>query len=156
MNISTTAHAADTAADTAAVAAVLDRLTAAWNAGDGVAYGAEFTDDATYITYVGTLYVGGTEIGSAHQALFDSFLKGTRLAGEIVGIRFTGPDTALVVTRGDVHKGKPGKLHKIQTYTLVRQANGEWKVAAFQNTKHKALMEAISFKAQPATRPAVA
>ncbi|WP_182897826.1 SgcJ/EcaC family oxidoreductase [Microbispora sp. H10830] len=154
MNASTTARAADTAADTAAVTAVLDRLTAAWNAGDGAAYGAEFTADATYITYVGTLYVGGTEIGSAHQALFESFLKDTRLASEIVGIRFTGPDTALVVTRGDVHKGRPGKLGKIQTYTLVRRAGGDWKIAAFQNTKHKALMEAISFKAQPATKPA--
>ncbi|WP_067171308.1 SgcJ/EcaC family oxidoreductase [Microtetraspora niveoalba] len=146
----------NTTTDTAAVIAVLDRLTAAWNAGDGAAYGAEFTADATYITYVGTLYVGGVEIGTAHQALFDSFLKGTRLAGEIVDIRFTGPDTALVITRGDVHKGRPGKLHKIQTYTLVRQADGGWKVAAFQNTKHRALMEAISFKAQPATRPAAA
>ncbi|MEV4458082.1 hypothetical protein [Microbispora sp. NPDC049633] len=64
------------------------------------------------------------------------------------------PATALVVTRGDVHKGRPGKLGKIQTYTVVRQATGEWKVAAFQNTKHKALMEAISFRAQPATKPA--
>ncbi|MEV5754035.1 SgcJ/EcaC family oxidoreductase [Actinoallomurus sp. NPDC052308] len=140
---------------TAAVAAVLDRLTAAWNAGDGPAYGAEFTADATYITYVGTLYIGGTEIGTAHQALFGSFLKGTRLASEIVDIRFTGPDTAVVITRGDVHKGRrPGRRHKIQTYTLVRQETGDWKVAAFQNTKHKALMEAISFKTQPATRPA--
>ncbi|GAA0329477.1 SgcJ/EcaC family oxidoreductase [Actinoallomurus spadix] len=139
---------------TAAVTAVLDRLTAAWNAGDGAAYGAEFTADATYITYVGTLYVGGAEIGAAHQALFESFLKGTRLTSEIVDVRFTGPDTAVVITRGDVHKGRPGRLHKIQTYTLVRQESGDWKVAAFQNTKHKALMEAISFKVQPATRPA--
>src|SRR5690242_19328432 len=114
--------------NTAAVTAVLDRLTAAWNAGDGAAYGAEFTADATYITYVGTLYVGGDEIGTAHQALFDSFLKGTRLTSEIVGIRCPGPDTAMVVTRGDVHKGRPGKLHKIQTYTLVRQPAGDWKV----------------------------
>ncbi|WP_433351881.1 SgcJ/EcaC family oxidoreductase [Microtetraspora malaysiensis] len=152
MNISTTAYTADTAA----VTAVLDRLTAAWDAGDGAAYGAEFTDDATYITYVGTLYIGGAEIGTAHQALFDSFLKGTQLASEIVSIRFTGPDTVLITTRGDVHKGRAGKLHKIQTYTLARQATGDWKVVAFQNTKHKALMEAFSFKAQPATKPAAA
>lgn len=137
-----------------AVTAVLDRLTTAWNAGDGAAYGAEFTADATYITYVGTLYVGGIEIGAAHQDLFESFLKGTRLTSEIVDIRFTGPDTAVVITRGDVHKGRPGRLRKIQTYTVIRQETGDWKVAAFQNTKHKALMEAISFKARPATKPA--
>ncbi|WP_233358899.1 SgcJ/EcaC family oxidoreductase [Thermomonospora amylolytica] len=145
-----------TAHDTAAITAVLDRLAAAWKAGDGAAYGAEFTENATYITYVGTLYVGAPEIGTAHQALFGSFLKGTQLAYEIVSIRFTAPDTALVVTRGDTHKGKPGKLHKIQTYTLTRQPDGTWKVAAFQNTKHKPVMEAISFKFQPTSKPAAA
>ena len=140
--------------DTAAITAVLDRLAAAWSAGDGAAYGAEFTEDATYITYVGTLYRGAREIGSAHQALFDGFLKGTRLAHEIVSVRFTGPGTALGVTRGDVHKGKPGGLRKIQTYMLARRPDGAWKVAAFQNTKHRADMEAVSFKFQPTTRPA--
>jgi uncharacterized protein (TIGR02246 family) len=138
----------------AAITAVLDRLTDAWNRGDGAAYGAQFTSDATYITYVGTLYVGGQEIGHAHQVLFDSFLKDTRLAGQTVSIRVTGPDTAVVITRGATYKGKPGKLDKIQTYTLARQGDGEWKIAAFQNTKHKTVMEAISFKFQPASKPA--
>jgi hypothetical protein len=67
---------------------------------------------------------------------------------------FEEADTAVVITRGDVHKGRPGRLRKIQTYTVIRQETGDWKVAAFQNTKHKALMEAISFKARPATKPA--
>ncbi|WP_327587793.1 SgcJ/EcaC family oxidoreductase [Nonomuraea sp. NBC_00507] len=141
-------------ADTRAITAVLDRLTTAWNRGDGSAYGAQFTADATYITYVGTLYIGAQEIGDAHQVLFDSFLKGTNLASQTRSIRFTGPDTALVITRGDTYKGKPGKLHKIQTYTLLRQPDGDWKIAAFQNTKHQAVMEAISFAFQPASKPA--
>lgn len=143
-------------ADTAAVTAVLDRLTAAWNAGDGSAYGAEFTSDATYITYVGTLYQGADEIGHAHQVLFDSFLKGTRLASETQSIRLTGPDSALVVTRGGTSKGDkaPAKLDKVQTYTFVREDGGAWKVAAFQNTKRKPLMEAVSFRFQPASKPA--
>ncbi|RFU43389.1 SgcJ/EcaC family oxidoreductase [Actinomadura logoneensis] len=160
-----------TSADATAITAVLDRLTAAWNAGDGAAYGAEFTADATYITYVGTLYQGADEIGHAHQVLFDSFVKGTKLASETQSIRMTGPDSALVVTRGATHmtgpdsalvvtrgathKGdRPAKLDKIQTYTLVRGADGAWKVAAFQNTKRKPLMEAISFRFQPASKPA--
>ncbi|WP_219517622.1 SgcJ/EcaC family oxidoreductase [Nonomuraea ceibae] len=141
--------------DSTAITAVLERLADAWRIGDGAAYSAEFTPDATYITYVGTLYVGRPEIGSAHQALFDSFLKGTRLAYEIIDIRFTGPDTALVITCGDTYKDKPGKLQKIQTYALARQGDGRWQVAAFHNTKHKPVMEAISFKFQPAAKPAV-
>lgn len=140
-------------ADTKAIRALLDRLTEAWNRGDGTAYAAGFTDDATYITFVGTLYHGVDDIGGAHQTLFDSLLKGTRLASEIIEIRFYSADTAVVITRGDTYKGKPGKLSKIQTYTVVRQADGQWLIAAFQNTQHKKLMEAISFKIQPKTKP---
>lgn len=140
--------------DTAAIHALIDGLTEAWDRGDGTTYGAGFTDDATYITYVGTLYRGPEEIGRAHQALFDSFLKGTRLASEVIDLRFHGPDTAVVITRGDTYKkNRPAKLPKVQTYTVVRQADGEWRVAAFQNTKHKALLEAISFRFQPASKP---
>ncbi|WP_412520081.1 SgcJ/EcaC family oxidoreductase [Actinomadura madurae] len=139
--------------DTAAIKTLFARLTAAWDAGDGAAYGACFTPDASYITYVGTLYRGAEEIGAAHQALFDSFLKGTRLACEIVDIRLTTPDTAVVITRGDTYKKAPGKLKKLQTNTVVRDTGGEWRLAAFQNTLHKSLMEAASFKFQPATKP---
>jgi len=85
--------------------------------------------------------------------LFDSFLKGTRLASEILGIRFHGAETAVVTTRGDTYKNKPGKLRKLQTFTIVR-TNGEWRIAAFQNTMHKRLMEALSFRFRPDSRPA--
>lgn len=141
--------------DTTAIHALLDQLHDAWGRGDGDAYGAAFTDDATYITYVGTLYHGGAEIGHAHQVLFDSFLKGTKLAGEVVGIHFQGADTAVVVTRGDTYKKKAGKLRKVQTYTVVREPAG-WRIASFQNTMRKPLMEAISFRFKPESRPVAA
>ncbi|MBD2898574.1 SgcJ/EcaC family oxidoreductase [Actinomadura nitritigenes] len=140
--------------DTDAIRALFEQLTDAWDRGDGAAYGACFTADATYITYVGTLYRGAEEIGTAHQALFDSFLKGTKLACEIVDIRMTTPDSAVVITRGDTYKKAPGKLKKLQTNTAVRGADGRWRLAAFQNTLHKSLMEAVSFRFQPATKPA--
>ncbi|MEV0184335.1 SgcJ/EcaC family oxidoreductase [Streptomyces sp. NPDC050625] len=146
--------------DAAAIHAVLERSCAAWVNGDGAAYGKQFTADATDVTYVGTAYHGGTEIGRAHQALFDSFLKGTRLILEVVDLRFYGTDTAVVVTRGDVRKGGPkadedlGRLGKLATYTVVREADGAWRIAAVQKTQRKPLMEAVSFRFQPATRPA--
>ncbi|GLY64972.1 hypothetical protein [Amycolatopsis taiwanensis] len=57
--------------------------------------------------------------------------------------------------RGANYKGtKPSNLDKIMTYTLVR-TESDWKVTAFQNTKRKPLMEAISFKFQPASKPAM-
>jgi uncharacterized protein (TIGR02246 family) len=148
------ATSTDARADLTAIRALLQQSSDAWDRGDGTAYGACFTADATDVTFVGTVYHGAEEIGRAHQALFDSFLKGTRLTMEILDIRRYGADTAVVVTRGEVSKGKPKKLGKLATYTLVRDADGHWRIAAVQKTKRRSLMEAISFRAQPATKPA--
>lgn len=143
-----------TSTDIDAIRALIERSRQAWDRGDGAAYGACFTADATDITYVGTIYHGGEEIGRAHQALFDSFLKGTRLTVDILEIRRYGADTAVVVTRGESSKRQPGKLGKLATYTVVRDTDGQWRIAAVQKTQRKALMEAVSFLSQPATRPA--
>ncbi|MER6360329.1 SgcJ/EcaC family oxidoreductase [Kitasatospora sp. NPDC001527] len=78
----------------------------AWDRGDGTAYGALFTVDATDVTHVGTVHRGGPEIGRAHQALFTSFPWDARLVLEVTGIRFPGPDTAVVTTVGLA--GRPG------------------------------------------------
>ncbi|GAA2137015.1 SgcJ/EcaC family oxidoreductase [Glycomyces algeriensis] len=139
------------------ITALIDATVAAWASGDGEAYGSHFTADATYVTFVGTCYTGREEIARAHQALFDKFLQGSVLADEILGIRFLSPETAVVTSRGDVgkHGSRPAKLTKVQTYTVVREADGQWRIAAFQNTKRKALMEKISFAFAPETAPAV-
>ncbi|MFI5642241.1 SgcJ/EcaC family oxidoreductase [Streptomyces goshikiensis] len=87
--------------------------------------------------------------------MFAKYLKGTRLADEVLDVRFYGPDTVVVTGRGDTYKrSRPRKLTKIQTYTLVREPDGTWRIAAFHNTKRKPLLEAISFKAAPGLVPA--
>ncbi|OLT33104.1 DUF4440 domain-containing protein [Actinomadura sp. CNU-125] len=138
--------------DISGIRALLERARDAWNRGDGAAYGDCFTADAVDVTFVGTVYSGGPEIGRAHQALFDGFLKGTRMALEIVDIRVHG-DSAVVVTRGEVAKRAPKRLGKVATYHLVRGGDG-WRIAAVQKTKRRPLMESVSFRLQPATRPA--
>jgi uncharacterized protein (TIGR02246 family) len=139
------------------ITALIDATVAAWATGDGAAYAANFTADATYVTFVGTCYTGREEIARAHQALFDKFLQGSVLVDDILAIRFLSPDTAVVTSRGDVgkHGSRPSKLTKVQTCTVVREADGQWRIAAFQNTKRKALMEKISFAFAPETAPAV-
>ncbi|MFI9505685.1 SgcJ/EcaC family oxidoreductase [Nocardia sp. NPDC052566] len=134
---------------------VIAELVTAWGNADADAYGAVFTEDATYTSYVGTYYAGRADITESHRALFGSVLKGTKLADALVDIRFYGPDTAVLTSRGDTYKGTPKKaeeLSKAQTYTLVRQ-DGRWLIAAFQNTKRKKLMELITFRTVPAARP---
>ncbi|MFG1797462.1 SgcJ/EcaC family oxidoreductase [Nocardia sp. NPDC049149] len=135
---------------------LLDELTAAWGRGDADAYGRIFTENATYTSYVGTHYQGRTDLTEGHRALFSGFLKGTELADSYLDIRFYGPDTAVVTSRGDTYKGErksPSELSKTQTYTLVR-TDGRWQIAAFHNTKRQNVMERISFLFAPDTRPA--
>ncbi|MFB9365959.1 SgcJ/EcaC family oxidoreductase [Kitasatospora albolonga] len=140
------------------VTEVLARLVDAWARHDADAYGAEFTEDADYVTYVGTHYRGRRDIVESHRVLFAGFLKGTRLADELVDVRFPAPGLAVVTSRGDTYKGAApkGKLTKVQTYTLVRGEDGRWRVAAFQNTKRRPLMEAVSFRFAPGLVPAAA
>ncbi|MEV6828047.1 SgcJ/EcaC family oxidoreductase [Amycolatopsis sp. NPDC051102] len=139
--------------DRTAVTAVLDSLADAWGRGDADAYGAHFTEDATYVTFVGTRYAGRDDIAGSHRVLFEKFLKGTKLAHEVLDVRFPGADVAVLTSRGDTYTGDaPKKLSKVQTYTLVRDGE-RWLVAAFHNTRRKPLLERISFKFAPETRP---
>ncbi|MFJ5809642.1 SgcJ/EcaC family oxidoreductase [Streptomyces sp. NPDC093093] len=139
----------------AAVRKVPAELVAAWGRHDAEAYGALFTEDASYITYIGTLYRGRRDIVENHRTLFSGFLKGTRLADEILDVCFLGPGVAVVTGRGDTYKGKrPRKLGKVQTYTVVLEEDGHWRIAAFHNTRRKPLMEAVSYKVAPGLVPA--
>jgi uncharacterized protein (TIGR02246 family) len=138
---------------TTEIRALLDRLAANWNAGDAAAYGRDFIEDASYVTFVGTVYRGRADLVAGHAALFGKFLKGSRMFSELVELRTYGDRTAVAVTRGDVGKKRPGRLSKVQTFTLVREDDGQWRVAAFQNTKQARLMEAISFRLLPASAP---
>ncbi|MFD5147050.1 SgcJ/EcaC family oxidoreductase [Streptomyces sp. NPDC058401] len=140
--------------DRDAVCGVLASLAGAWGAADADAYGALFTPDATYTTYVGTHYQGRGDITEAHRALFGGFVKGTKLADSILGIRFLGPDAAVVTSRGDTYEGgRPAELSKVQTYTLTRESDGQWRIAAFQNTQRQPVMERASFLLSPGTVP---
>jgi uncharacterized protein (TIGR02246 family) len=92
---------------------VLDRLAENWNRGDATAYGEDFTEDASYVTFVGTVYRVRADLVAGHDALFGKFLKGTRMYSEVLDLRLYGDRTAIVVTRGDVAKNKPARLANV-------------------------------------------
>ena len=136
----------------AEVLAVVDRLVAAWDRGDAAAYAAEFTAEAPYVTFMGTAYHGPEGIERSHAALFRRFLKGTRMFARVVAVSVPHPDVAVVVTEGDVAAKPPRRMPKVQTYTLVRTAEG-WRVASFQNTQRKRLLERFGIAFTPEMRP---
>ncbi len=81
---------------------LFNRLEHTWNAGDATAYGECFTPDCDYITFEGGHLQGRNENAKAHQQLFNTFLKGSKLEGRIKDIRFLTPDVGVLHATGNV------------------------------------------------------
>ncbi len=126
------------AAAEAAIRDLFRQLLDSWDRGDGRAYAAAFTADAYYIAFDGSHTKGREAIADAHQRLFDTWLKGTRLAGALGDIRFVSPTVALVRAGGGVLMPgratvRPGR-DSIQTLVAVKGEDG-WRFTAFHNTR---------------------
>src|SRR5215217_4115618 len=90
------------------------------------------------VAFDGTRTRGRREISASHQELFDKWLKGTRLTGRVLSIKFPSPDVALVhATGGTLMRGKTKtspERDSIQTLVAVREG-AEWRFAAFHNSR---------------------
>jgi uncharacterized protein (TIGR02246 family) len=125
--------------DEAAVREVYQRFMDAWNRGSGAALGQMFTHDGDLVGFDGTHLHGRQEIARFHQRLFDKWLKGSRLVGEVTDMRFLGPDVAVLhAVGGTILRGKRApapERDSIQTLVATRDEQGKWRLAAFQNTR---------------------
>ena len=136
--VGTTPATAANAQDEMAVRQLFQAQMAAWDAGDAEAYGALFTEDADYLAFDGVNQKGRAAIVAGHKPLFEKFLKGSRLTGDIVSLCFLAPDVAIAHTMGSIIDAgrstpKPERLSS-QTMIAVKQ-NGIWRFKAFHNTR---------------------
>jgi uncharacterized protein (TIGR02246 family) len=126
------------ASDETAIRQLFMNLEHSWNAGNAPAYGECFTPDSDYITFEGGHLQGRAANANAHQKLFETFLKGSKLQGQITDLRFLAPDVAVLHATGNVKlrwQSRPAPGRKsIQTYVAVKQ-NGLWRFAAFHNAR---------------------
>lgn len=127
-------------ADRAAIRQRLVELSDAWNAGDAEAYGAVFTEEASYITWMGQLSRGRSEIVSMHRWLFGK-IRGSRMtrgAKTNQEITFLSPDVALVTASGGGTSLPGQELTEDRASTVsfvaVHGPDG-WRFAHFQNTR---------------------
>ena len=70
------------AQDEREIRALVDRMFDSWAQGDAVAYHADFTDDADYVSFDGSRR-GKADSVSSHANLFRTVLYGSRLTGQV-------------------------------------------------------------------------
>ena len=135
-------------ADEAAVRGLYQQLMDGWNRGSGADFAAAFAADGDLVAFDGTHFEGREEIAPFHQELFDKWMKGSRLVGRVKDVRFLSPDVALMhAVGGTVMRGKSEpspERDSIQTLVAIRQ-DGEWRLAAFQNTQVRPMRNVAAF-----------
>lgn len=136
----------DQTLDRAGVEAALERIRAAWDAGDAAAYAAEFTEDASYVIFAGILSSGRAGIARDHVPVFEKWQRGTKMSMRLLELHFATPDVAITVTEGGLGKGSRIGFDKVQTFVFVRQGP-VWRCTAFQNTKKNRLFIAVNRRA---------
>ncbi|GEL22099.1 hypothetical protein PSU4_10530 [Pseudonocardia sulfidoxydans NBRC 16205] len=126
----------------AELTAVLTRLAAAWTAADAPGYGAEFTDDATYVVFNGMVLRGRAAIADTHAWLWKGPLAGSRMdppRPEDLTVRMLRPDVAHVVVEAggvalDGQETAGADRASTVSFVFVRDDDA-WRIAAFQNTR---------------------
>lgn len=117
----------------AAVHGFLDQFRTAWDAGDARAYAALFTEDATYVIFLGEVMVGRNEIEQNHVDVFGRWQKGTKMAVKVIAVHSLGADACSVLTAAGIGEKAPIAYDKLQTFTLVHRGD-RWLCAGFENT----------------------
>jgi uncharacterized protein (TIGR02246 family) len=127
------------AADQVAVATLPQQLLTAWADQDGDSIADLFTEDGTLIL-PGIFRQGREDIRIYFKDAFENQYAGTRVVGTPLGLRFFGPDAALLLSAGGVLADGETEVsdgQAIRASWFAVRVDGEWKLAAYQNTPAK-------------------
>lgn len=128
-----------TTADQAAIAALTQKVIAAWAYHDADAFAGVFTEDGTMIL-PGVYKKGRDEIRAFLVESFAGNYKGTQVTGRPLEIRFFTPDSGVLITQGGVLGPGETEVADSQSvraaWTVVKR-DGSWHLASYQNTPAK-------------------
>jgi uncharacterized protein (TIGR02246 family) len=114
------------------------RLIEAWATNDAGTFAELFTDDATLIL-PNDVYLSSREQVRAYMASgFGGPMKGSRVVGSPLGLRYLGDDAAILVTQGGVvYAGEEGVApeNEIRATWVLAKRDGDWFIAAYHNTR---------------------
>lgn len=116
---------------------VLSRLETAWNAGDGQAYGAAYTTDASFVTIRGDHLTGAEAIGRGHHGIFTTIYAGSVNRMRLVQATELADGVVLAISRATLQCpiGPLAGVHSaMSTNVLTRSADGGWLITATHNT----------------------
>lgn len=114
-------------------------IEAAWNAGDGAAFGAAFTEPCDLVDIRGVRHSGGPGlIGAGHQGIFDTIYRDSVIRYRVEQARWLDDDTLLAhghATLDAPHAPPPvaGGASASSTVLLLRDGPA-WRCTAMQNT----------------------
>jgi uncharacterized protein (TIGR02246 family) len=119
--------------DEHSIRAEMMKLEEGWNSGSGAKFAEPFSKDADYVVVSGVKIKGHEVIKTAHQQIFDTLYKGTKLKLKIEGVRMLRPDVAVshgYAVRDNVDGSKD---HARMSITWLK-TDGKWQIEAFHNT----------------------
>lgn len=124
--------------DENAIRSIHQRMTEAWNAGDGSAFAAPFTEDADFVVFEGTHLKGRQALAEFTQKIFDNEVKDTRLEGEVKFVRFLRPELAVMhsyVRMAFAGEEKTSASRDSMQLTVAEKVDGEWRAVALMNAR---------------------
>jgi uncharacterized protein (TIGR02246 family) len=126
-----------TDADAGAIAALTQKVSSSWAKGDADTFASVFADDGTMIL-AGVYCQGRDEVRDFMAKAFDGPYRGTQVTGTPISIRKLAPDVAILLSDGGVIEAGATEVSEDSqiraSWLAVRQDDGEWRLAAYQNT----------------------
>jgi uncharacterized protein (TIGR02246 family) len=126
------------ATDEAEIRALHARMMDGWNQGSGEAFAEPFSTSIDFVGFDGTCFGSRDELIAFHTPLFATHLRGSRLVGEVVSVRFLSPTVAVLRARGTtIMRGRSkasAARESMQTMVAVKEGD-RWSLTAFQNTR---------------------
>lgn len=122
------------AADEAAMRESVKQMETGWNTKSGALFANPFAEDADFVVINGMYIKGRATIDRAHQQIFDTIYKDTKITLAVKQIRFLRPDVAVMHVAA--HRDGPTKeltADAMLTLVMTKEKQG-WVIAAFQNT----------------------